>query len=177
MSYTALVTFQDNTVSGEIPYQNSWGGAAYIWSSLFDRYLKEHEYDSWMIEERGRDLWRLADDERVPEYARVVLAFTFDRFLVMNRDFKTLAGYMRRFVEEYPPDNRVCHVAQWADVLDKSEVQAIGLHGTSVTENPWLIWQPDPDHEDEGEYVSVNIGEPDTYFDLFEEMKKPLTEN
>lgn len=140
MSYTQLIIFKDGKADFGVKYRNAWGGSARIWDALFEAHVpKKSEYDSW-INTNGTDrrLWDLASREDLPMFERAVHAFTFDHFYVRADHFRRLSADLRAFVEKYPAGERVDHLSAWAKWLDEnSGVEAVGLYGTSVSENPW----------------------------------------
>lgn len=160
MSSCELVQFRNRKAEDSIAFGNSWGGAARIWASLFDKYCKDpgKPYDSWLMDESGR-LWKLATRDDLPEYERAVLVFTFDNCIVRHEHFRQLAEHLREFARQYHTKG-VCHLDAWADVLDNSDAEAIGLHATSVNSNPWFKWDEETDEAvpfdlDTGKYNEV----------------------
>ena len=139
MSYTKLIIFKDGKPDGGIEYRNAWGGSARIWDALFKAHVpKKHEYDSWVSNPNDRRLWDLAIREDLPMFERAVHAFTFDQFYVRKEHFGRLASDLRSFVEAYPPGTCADHLSAWAKWLDQNPtIEAVGLYGTSVSENPW----------------------------------------
>jgi hypothetical protein len=139
MSYAQLIIFKDGKADGGVEFRNAWGGSSRIWDALFKAHIpKKHEYDSWMSDPHDRRLWDLAKREDLPMFERAVHAFTFDHFYVLQQNFARLAKDLRSFVEKYPAGECVDHLPAWAKWLDEhSEVEAVGLHGTSVSENIW----------------------------------------
>lgn len=140
MSYATLILFKDGKPDGGVEYSNAWGGSARIWDALFKAHVpKKHEFDSWMTN-NGDDsrLWSLASRADLPMFERAVHAFTFDHFYVRNEHFGRLAADLLAFAERHPADGRVDHLPAWAEWLKKNNsVEAVGLYGTSVSENPW----------------------------------------
>ena len=66
MSYCELLGFtSDNQMISIQEYRNAHGWADYIWTNLFNKYLKNPNlpYDSWMT--RSQDLWQLIEDDRL----------------------------------------------------------------------------------------------------------------
>lgn len=142
MSQTNLIIFKDGQPCGSVEYHNAWGGPARIWNALFKAYIpKKHEYDSWITQTNGDDkrLWDLATREDLPMFERSVHAFTFDHCYIRREHFGRFSADLRDFVAKYPVSGRcVDHLPAWAKWLDEnSGVEAVGLHGTSVSENPW----------------------------------------
>ncbi len=171
MSYCALVYFKDGKANSETRYGNSHGGSAYIWRNLYDKYLKDPNklYDNWLLSshESGAPLWKLARAEEVPLGQRIVHMFTFDQAIVKKENFVELAKYLREFVEFFGTQGCVCHLLEWADALEKNEgdFEAVGVHGTSVCENPWYRWDEDTDEE-----IPFDLSK-DDHFDVFQELK------
>lgn len=148
MSYTSLIFFKDKKPFKEIAFKNAWGGAARIWDSLFDRYLKNPNipYHCW-LQDKGRDLWDLAIRLDIPLFERAVHAFTFDKFYVKQSNFKQFSKDLRLFLVKYPTKMKVCHLAKWADLIENSEEEAIGLYSTSVGENLWYEWDEEKEQK------------------------------
>ena len=138
MSYTELIIFKDGKADGGVEYRNAWGGAARIWTALFDRYLKAKEHDYMLSEENQKRLWNLATREDLPIFERAAHTFTFDHFYVRNENFGRFAADLRAFVKKYPAGECVDHLPAWAKWLDENGgFEAVGLYGTSVGENIW----------------------------------------
>jgi len=142
MSYCQLIAFKGGQAHGGVEFRNSWGGSARIWDALFKTYVpKKHEYDSWLAN-NGNDerLWALARREDLPMFERAVHAFTFDRFYVRKENFAKFANDLRLFVAKHAVIGAcVDHLPAWANWLDSENgAEAVGLHGTSVSGNPWI---------------------------------------
>lgn len=141
MGYCQLLTFRDGKLQDGIELRNPWRGVPYIWDSLFDRYLKSPDipYDSWLMryqKDKGESLWNLAKRSELPLFERATHAFTFDLAYVRREHFYSLARDLREFSKRYPVDYPT-HLPEWAKLLDGLEAEAVGLYGTSVSENPW----------------------------------------
>jgi len=145
MSSTQLVEFRDGIAYGCTEYRNSWGGAARIWDSIWDKYgTKKHEYDNWLSAATDGRLWRLWETEGFSECEKLAYLFTCDNALVAKEDFKKVAIALRDFARIYPTTG-CCHLNAFADYFDASEGDAIGLYATTVTENPWFSWDEEKD--------------------------------
>lgn len=147
MSYCSLMEFQNGKADKGIDFQNSWGGSARIWNSLFETYCKDptKPWDSWLSAGEGdRRLWDLVTDDRLSEPEQAVHAFTLDLFYVSKANFKRLAGHLREFVKIHPTAAKD-HLIAWAAFIEKSKAEAIGLHGTSVSDNLWFRWDEEND--------------------------------
>ena len=148
MSYCQIITFKDGLPHRDIEYSNAWGGAARIWSSLFDAYLKNPAipYHSW-LSDQGNALWPLAKRSDLPMFERAVHASTFDVGYVRREHFLQFAADVRAFVAKYPVPGKVDHLPAWADAIEASDAEAVGFRGTSVAETPWFRYDEEKDEE------------------------------
>lgn len=166
MSYCSIITFKNGKPNGEVEYRNSWGGTAYIWDALFEKYLKDpnKEYDTWLCnKERARDLWQLSERPDIPLYMRAVLAATFDYAIVGRQHFKEFAKHLREFVQYFGTRNRVCHLIEWADYIEKCKAEAVGFYGTSVSRNLWFDWDEKKDKS-----IPYNLNKRDDHFEVYD---------
>lgn len=123
----------------ELP--NSWGSAPAIWSALSDRYLGGGS--AWLAgaaDASAGGLWALVRDPRLAFCERACLAITFDHAYIAQKDFARAACDIREFLELHKSriEGRVNHWPAIIDILDRSDVPAIGFHMTSVSEDPWV---------------------------------------
>lgn len=127
--------------------RNSHGSAPPIWDRLTRRYLGPHKL--WLMDDSG-DLWKLVDKDHVPKDERAMLAFTFDRCYVEREHFPLMAGYIRSYLAKHPiPEDHANHWPRIAEILDTTEAPAVGLHVTSVSENPFDgPWNEEKDERD-----------------------------
>ncbi len=165
MTTTSLVEFVNGVADAQYEFQNSWGGAARIWGSLFSKYIpKQHEYDNWMQAAEDKRLWGICKDPRLSDAERIVYAFSMDNALVKKEDFAAMAKALREFVEQNPREG-ICHLEAFAKVFDESQGDAIGLHATSICENPWIEWSEELD-----ESVPYDIAKGEKHFFVFESL-------
>ena len=166
MSYCALMIV-DN--SGEVlnhtEFRNSWGYGAFIWTKLFDKYLKDpcEKYDSWMSEKNSEKLWKLVHDDRLEGFERRVLASTFDNAMVKKANFAEFVHDLQAFAEKYPDSKAVCHIQDMAQIIDNLEDIAICWHLTSVCSNPWYVYDGE---KDESEVYNINTREDHWFLDF-----------
>jgi hypothetical protein len=179
MSYCALVEFRNGKADTEYEYRNSWGGSARIWDSLFNKFLKDpnDKYDCWLNEKRCKVLWKLVDNPSVPLIGRIVLAFTFDYAIVKRDNFKRLVVDLREFDTTFPTSSdRVNHLPAWASLIEKSDAEAIGCYGTSVSEDLWFTWDDTviegEQEEDSGRSVPYDLNTGDKHFEIYDEFGK-----
>lgn len=172
MSYCSIITFEDGKAHAALDFSNSWGGAAYIWNALFERYLKDPErpYDNWLS--RGmqdRSLWDLADREDLEIFERSVHVSTFDLAIVRRENFRRYADDLLLFLERYPvPGKSVCHLPQWAKRIrefdEKPEIEAVGFHHTSVTQSPWFQF------DENDEILPYDLNERDDHQEIYDRL-------
>lgn len=145
MSSTKLVQFKNGIANDCMEYHNSWGGAARIWDSIWNKYgTKNDEYDCWLNAASDGRLWKLWKTENFSEPEQWVYFFTCDNALVARKDFAKMANALREFVKQHPTVG-ICHLSDWADFIEQSTADAIGLYATSVLENPWFEYDEDKD--------------------------------
>ena len=170
MSYCEIIYFQDGKPVAGQEFKNAHGGAAFIWSALSKRYLG---HDNWMMAgvlNEGRALWDLAKRQDLSVFERAVHAATFDRAIVRREDFTQFAADLRKFVETYPPRDRVCHLLSWASAVESSEHEAIGFYMMSVSDNLWF--GRDEDDKDSDESIPYNLNEQNEHFEVYDYLAK-----
>jgi len=115
--------------------RNSHGSAPVIWGALCERYLGGR--NQWLFSCDA--LWPLYKREDVPACMRAVLMMTFDRAYVEKKDYAKAADDIREFLRMAPPPGQ--NVNHWPRIADLFEsdpaIPAIGLHCTSVSEDPF----------------------------------------
>lgn len=142
---------------------NSWGSAPVVWDELAQRYLemKPHSY----IFECER-LWALWKEQGIPEPYRAVLSLTFDRAVIERSNYQRMARDIEEFLREFPPKggSYANHWTGISDFLDAMpEAPWIGLHCTSVDNNPFLTY-----NEETGASEPIPWSE---VFDLYKELE------
>jgi hypothetical protein len=171
MSHTTLYEFRDGLPKAAAEYKNAWGSAAFVWTAMYDRYLKDplDEYDSWLVSASKPDcpLWDLprSDKASLQLFERAVLASTFDRAIVIRRNFELFATHLRKFVAEYRKADGACHLLDWADFVSISVADAIGFHQTSGGDDPWF------EIGEAGELVPYNIRNGRNHFEVYAWLK------
>lgn len=185
MSTCAIITFVEGTPDDELEFRNAWGGAALIWTALFDKYLKNPNipYDNWMSRVSNpdsNDLWDLSKRKDLAMCERAVHVSTFDRAYVCRENFSTFVKHLREFDALYPSSGNVSHLLGWASAIEglERDVEAIGFHMTSVSEK-WFRW-----NEEDEESIPYNLHEefnktewrngppPVEVYELLEELDK-----
>lgn len=127
------------------------------WSpSIWDRLLTHHGHTThWINNDAGLDkLWKAI--ETLPEWQQAPLVLTFDTGVIPWQAFDWAAAMLSEFERRLPsnPDH-VNHVPAVAELLRTApEVPLIGVHGTSVSENPFDPW--DNEADDRGNGISLD---------------------
>lgn len=171
MSYCQIIPFENGLPKEGITFSNSWGGAARVWDSIYNAYLKNpaEPYDSWLQGCRGGStaLWDLAKRIELPMFERAVHASTFDRFYVSREDFARFAADLRQFVAKYPvTDGAEDHLPAWADWIEASEAEAVGFYPTSVGDNPWRTYNDEA-------FIPVALSEGRDTYRWLESLSQP----
>lgn len=146
MSYTELkIILLNEPVKIYQEYSNSWGGFAYIWESIWKKYLKRYEYDTWLNESNHERLWQSINDNSIPEWIRMLLITTFDYAIIEYEKLPLLVQYYKDFVELFPPEKKVCHLLGWRknclDIFENNNnINCTGIcfYGTSVCDDYWM---------------------------------------
>lgn len=180
MSYCELISFKDGLPADSQEFGNSWGGAMFIWDSVFERYLKDPKipYDNVLSplakhgSEREQAIWNCWKRPDISPAAKAVWLCTFDNVLVMPLDFNQFALDLREFVREFLIGERICHLPAWADFVDNhADAEAIGFHHTSVSENPWYGWD-----EATEESVPYNLATGTKHWSLYDRLREFMAE-
>jgi hypothetical protein len=171
MSYCAIIEFRNGIADTEQSFGNSWGGAARIWTAVYDKYLKDPnvQYDNWLTDSSKPNcrLWKLHEDSRLFEFDKVVHVATYDDCIIRNENFVKFAAHLREFSAAYQLEG-VNHLPAWAKFIEESNAEAVGFYHTSVCENPWVSWN------DDDESVPYSLLTGDKHWELYEELLKPV---
>lgn len=165
MSYCQIITFENGRPAKSVEYRNAWGGAAYIWDCLFNKYLKDptNEYDTWALGRNLDRLWKLAEREDLLLFERAIHTATFDRAVIVREHLPRFAADLRQFVEHFGTGDRVCHLPTWARFCDEhADVEAIGFYHTSVSDNLWYEW-----NEEKEESEPYDLNTMDKHFEVY----------
>lgn len=141
---------------------NGFGTSPVIWDKFVKTYVGESA--NWML---GMEkIWDLYQDKKVPFFARAVLTMTYDRMIVLKKDYAKAAECIRQFLRAYPIDeNRVNHWPAIAEFFESDpDVYAIGLWATDSSDN---LYQGDWNEEAE-EYDAPDFSQ---FWDAFKEIE------
>ena len=155
---------------GAHEYGNSWGGAAFVWTALAEKYWPlQPGQQSWQrpvgMGADMKPLWALRLNPDVPVHERVVLISTFDRVIVKREDLLWTADCFDKFKAEFHTNPEIaCSLGSQANDMrafatDK-KVYAVCWQQTSVAEDQW--W----DHK---RHKAYNIKTNKNHFFLFEQ--------
>jgi hypothetical protein len=130
VSYTTVLAIYPGDRFEELEeLRNSWHSAPLVWDAIWNTFgEKRHEM-------AGDRLWALHRDPRLSAAERAVFMMTFDRAYVLKADFAKAAEHIGEFMRDH---NIGGHWVRIRDLyLSDPDVPAIGLHCTSVAENPF----------------------------------------
>lgn len=136
MSYTTIKAIWPGEKHEDLEeLGNSHGSAPVIWGALCEKYLGNR--NQWLF--NPDKLWPLYKRQDIPAFLRAVLMMTFDRAYVLKKDYGRAAADIREFLRTGSFDS--AHVNHWphlAELFESNpEIPAIGLHCTSVGEDPF----------------------------------------
>jgi len=177
MSYTEIFGFtKDNNVIGIGDVRNAFRGAMAVWHTLEKKYLPTY-HPSWAPMNDGkeyfrssalgddklmREVWSLADNEKVSEVDKIALKSTFDKVIVRRENFGRLIEAFRAFEGE-------TSLKEQADIIEGAgpEVIAIGWNQTSVNGDTWQNFGGYDEETEESIPYNLETGE--DHWELFGE--------
>lgn len=124
-------------------------GAWSFWKYLEDKYLppltlipKLKLSRLTAFDENGwKEIWDLAEDDRLTPSERLVLMTTFDKMYLLHKDIPPVVNAMRE-VHEMMNDNTIFKEVSdilWDIYQNHKDVKAIGFNATSVTSHEETI--------------------------------------
>lgn len=142
-STTVLAVIPNRRPIALAEFRNAHGWAPSIWTRL----LTHHGHDGgwWKNDGPLNRLWQ--EIESLPGWQQAPLLLTFDTGVIPWQSFDWAAAMLDEFERRLPerPDH-ANHVPAVAAILrTKPEAPLIGVHGTSVSENPFDPWDYDAD--------------------------------
>jgi hypothetical protein len=134
LSYTSVIhLWPGERIEHGEELRNAWGSGPVVWDALAHQHLGTSGMERDM-----KPLWALYKRLDIPEHQRAVLTMTFDRAYVVKAEFARAAQDIRAFIADFPTEGRVNHWPRLAEIFEGDpDVPAIGLHCTSVSENPF----------------------------------------
>lgn len=153
MSCTTVIAVWPGEKSGELEeLRNGWGSGPVIWNDMAVRYLDmaRNAY-SWETDK----IWPLPERMDIPEHNRAVLAMTYDNMIVLREDYARAAQCIRQYLMDFPVDEKyVNHWPRIAEIFESNpDCPAIGLHLTSVCENPFAgEWNEETEEYDQPDW-------------------------
>lgn len=135
MSYTEVYRISnDGKLEAIAELRNSHGFGPFVWSAVSAKYFGD-EF-GWMA--HAKEIWPLWEDPRLPKHWSAALLVTYDNAVIEYDKFILIAKMLREFVSDVGKRDRVCHLLEIADLLEKSKsCKGICFYGTSLSENPW----------------------------------------
>jgi len=168
MSYTTVLNViidNDQVKIDDIKeLRNSHGSAPPVWDSMCQKYFGTEPH-GYMHNGTLDLLWPRYKDLSIPEHQRAVLMMTYDKCYVAKKNFKRAASDIRKFLTDFPPiEGNVNHWDEIAKIYESDpDADGIGLHCTSVSENPF-----------EGEWNEENedyeLLDADEIFEIYAEL-------
>lgn len=187
MSYTEIFGFDRN---GDAYLQdevtNAWRRAMSIWSILEERYLPQYRPSfipkhienkdiekvlgykpsrtSCIFDNKAmKEIWNLADDERLKSNEKIALATTFDYVIIKKENFEQLIKAFREFEGN-------TSLKEQADIIEKmlndENCIALGFNQTSVNGDNWT--NLGGYNEETEEQIPYNLFTGDKHWFLFE---------
>lgn len=183
MSYTELFLFnQSGDAEGFADIRNSHRGAMAVWLALERKYLpslpipayagffemdgKPYDYHSRTMpsnhEDAMKDIWELANDDRLSDAEQIALATTFDRVVVKAENVGRVVTAFREFEGE-------TSLKEQADAIEgamaSGTIRAIAWNQTSVNGGAW-----EADYNEEtDDYDPYNLDTGGNHWFLFDE--------
>ena len=173
MSYTEIYGFDKN---GDAYYydsvKNAWRGGMAIWQYLEKKYLPPY-YSKYahietsrcfsMDSEAMKDIWQLANNERVSEIDKICLLTTFDNVLVRKEDMPKVIEAFRCFDGE-------TSLKEQADILEdmvnNDDCIAVGWNQTSINGDTWENYKYNEEKGDYEPYNCIDYTDHEWLFDI-----------
>jgi hypothetical protein len=157
MSCTEIYAVIENgDVKHHDEIRNAWRGAPAVWNDMGKRYGKMGAGQLMYQPSVAEAVWGLARDKSVPEDERLVMASTFDRVVIMRKDFPRLIDAMEKFIKKYSDTS----IGEQADIIrkmqDDSSIIGVCWNQTSVNSSPWMRYGTD---DEEGRPYNINTDE------------------
>jgi len=165
MSYTTVLCLTPGSQVDDLrELRNSSGSAPVIWDAMSQKYYGTEPH-AYMIDGTLERLWPRYKDMGIPEYQRAVLMMTYDLAYVSKENYERAAADIRKWLKDFPP--REGYANHWEEIASiyesKPDCEAIGLHCTSVSENPFEGgW-----NEDKEEYDQIDW---DTAYEIYAKL-------
>lgn len=179
MSYTEIFAFNpDGTAESIGEIRNAHRGAMAVWNHFEQKYLPEAR-PAWATQvmapgywsrfgmgsdEEMQEFWDLIDDPRLTLSERIVLGSTYDNVVVMREDLPRLIAAFRAFEGQSSLPEQADLIMQ---VLDTTDLIAIGWNQTSVNSDSWENYHYDEETE---ESTSYNLLTGTAHLDLFKDL-------
>jgi hypothetical protein len=174
----------DGEIEGKFELNNSWLGAARVWTKLGDFYFGEWDYEKEFDKARreGREppdplagpwqrTWDLQYSDKITDFEWTTLMSTMDGCIIPKEHFELVARHFREFHKKYEPS----HYAKCAEAIEQLGKEGyIGycVNATSVNQNPWWVYLTTEElnalpagADDSGRPYNVNVDEKHWFYD------------
>lgn len=190
MSYTEIMGVnKDGELYHIANVRNAWRGAMTVWSELAMVYLDMSPADFMLSEIKLEALWDLVNSKRVPKFARIVHASTFDKALVAKKNIGLLEDAFNDFDSEFNGGSLLEQMKHIKEEIENNDCIAIGWTATSVAADLWdsgrwtacaLCSRDVPDYDncdacDDRETLPYNINIDNDHFFVFEKYPELLS--
>jgi hypothetical protein len=129
----------------ELP--STFGGAAYVWSTLGSRFVPDKAWHTW-TEKEWHLLSSLLATDQMSFAEKAVFCATLDYAVIERSQFGRMNRALRRFVDRHPHPQPSSQLEELADLLHRFDGESgmgIGLrHDTAITD-PWQLYDPGQD--------------------------------
>jgi hypothetical protein len=167
MSYTELFTVnKKGDIESHSIFSNSHLGAALIWNIIANKYYQTNYYHIQDLDNPEAKFWKLAYQEDIPIYIKMVLFSTYDEIIIQKEDFPLLIQSFKEFYDkeftEIDKENRnTGHLLEYIETIEKliskRNILGIAWNQTSVNCNPWIYeTEIEEDIENNIEYEYLN---------------------
>ena len=161
-----FVAFEDGEFHLESEFQNSWGGAMFIWNTLIDKHKVPGAKHPWGDEgDAYKNLWKLPQETFKP-WEWNALNSTYDNVVVTREHMLVIAESLEMFEEAHGSPNRVCSLKAQAKAIrehHKAGAIAIAWNQTSVCGDPFCGSKYD---EETDTYIPYNIKTGDNHWEF-----------
>lgn len=166
MSRTTLHGFtKDGDIYNIEEYGNAHLFCVLVWIEMGKKYGIKDPSMFLLDEAKAKEIWALAKGKDVPTHDRITMMTTFDRCMVLAKDFDRVAAALKESSKWLPPHCHTNKMAEDIEKLDKDKVYAIGWNGTSVVR----VWDTE-EWKDDDDYVPYNLFKHNKHFNLFEHL-------
>lgn len=142
-SSTVLAVAPNRRPSALLVLRNSHGWAPSIWRRIL---VSTGQSEAWWANDGPLlGLWGVIDE--LPEWQQAPLVLTFDAGVIPYQRYEWAAEQLVEFDRRLPSaDGHINHLPEVANLFRSNpETPFVGVHGTSVSQNPFDPWDEESD--------------------------------